>query len=152
MVLEFSYMYHLDQDWHILSVYKGNKNKDVFGKSTVDLPASMCPSLNKSLIITSVLSLIKESNGKSLFWLSVPSICWYFFYSKGRMTVPLPESCCCFPLLWKLRVWCGAELVSCNIWDAQCFTPLYVWKTRSEMTGLRIQCLHLLIDWGEHIR
>lgn len=82
-----------------LSVCKGNKYMDVFGKSTVGLPVFLCPSVS---------FLQTKSNGN--YWRSVPSFCWFELYLFGRMTVPLPESCCCFSL-WELRVWWGAELV-----------------------------------------
>lgn len=101
----------------ISKVFKGNKNKDVFGKSTVGLPAFYVSKSKQISRHLHVSFLLKESNGNNYFDYQSPlslSLSFYFFVF-GRMTVPLPESCCCFSPFFFLKaqdvMWCRTCVV-----------------------------------------
>lgn len=82
-----------------VSSFKGNINKDIFGKSTVGLPAFMRPSLNKPLITSLVSFLLKESNGNNDYLEYQPHLCVHFssrendcaFARKLLLLFPFPK-------------------------------------------------------------
>lgn len=92
--------------------FKGNENKDVFGKSTVGFPI-----FYTQIHHTSVSFLLKESNGNSTTLLDISPLFFlgYFRNLFRENDVHLPESCCYFsPFLDSSR--CVAlQFESCNI-------------------------------------